>query len=121
MTASHRRHHECAACAQPFPRDNQRYTGRTRQFCSDRCRRAAFRDRQAKILIAAHRRAGASQNEENNGVGSRPSEAENRDRAPCVDLLGGGRRMSWRGYRLDAKTVKNIIDAEIGPSRKLGR
>jgi hypothetical protein len=29
--------------------------------------------------------------------------------------------MSWRGYRLDAKTIKDIMDAEIGPSQKLRR
>lgn len=29
--------------------------------------------------------------------------------------------MSRLGYRLDATTVKNIIDAEVGQSRKLAR
>jgi len=28
--------------------------------------------------------------------------------------------MSRAGYRLDAKTPKDLIDAEVGPSRKLG-
>jgi hypothetical protein len=29
--------------------------------------------------------------------------------------------MSRAGYRLDATMVRNIIDAEVAPSRKLGR
>jgi hypothetical protein len=29
--------------------------------------------------------------------------------------------MSRAGYRLDATTVRNVIDMEVGPSRKLGR
>jgi hypothetical protein len=29
--------------------------------------------------------------------------------------------MSRAGYRLDATTVSNIIDTQIGPSRKVGR
>jgi endogenous inhibitor of DNA gyrase (YacG/DUF329 family) len=121
MIASRRRDQVCAVCAQPLPRERQRRTGRRRRFCSDRCKQAAFRNRKAEILVAAHPTPGALRNAENSGVGSTPSAARKRGRASHVELLGGGHGMSSAGYGLDPTTVRNIIDAEVGPSRSLKR
>jgi hypothetical protein len=68
MTAPRRRPDECAVCAQPLPRVRQRPTGRRRRFCSNRCRQTAFRNRQAEILVGAHRSPGALRNDGNTGV-----------------------------------------------------
>lgn len=99
----------CQVWRKPLPR---RRVGRTRNYCSDKCRDAARRNRDSVSFVAA-RYPGEqnSRNAENSPFSSKFYSSENRGRAP-LNILGGS---PWpNAMRIEPDLRHRIVLAEIG-------
>jgi hypothetical protein len=103
----------CEACSKPF----DKRAGRRRRFCSDACRKAAQRVKEAACCFHTECST-ASVNDSESVTTSRAKTDFWPDPHPSclsapIDILGRGHR--WPGARkIDRKTWANIIHREIG-------
>jgi hypothetical protein len=98
----------CRQCGQEFWFGKR--NGRKRQFCSNACRQAHFRNAKTE---ARYQTPGALRNAENTPTNSMAYKGKKRGRAFPVDLVGGGYR--WPGAEsLDPELRRRICDVELG-------
>jgi hypothetical protein len=99
----------CKVCGKQLPR---RRVGRTRNYCSDKCRDAARRSRDAVSFVAAcYPNEENPRNSENSSFSSKPCKGENRGRAP-LNVLGG---QPWpNAMRIEPGLWRRIVLTEIG-------
>jgi len=98
----------CRHCGAEFFRGKR--NGRRREFCSNACRQAYFRNaefgRRYQVLDPLR-------NGENSPVIPKTSKARKRGRAIPLNVLGGHR---WPGAEpLDRELWRKIVRAEVGP------
>ena len=105
----------CRACGKRVPR-----RGRLQIYCSRRCRQRAYWDRRVLTGISAigthdtgHSTTPRKSFSKINGVPNPKSRPSNSFNTP-LDLLGGGQWRWPNSPRLDARTLANILRAELG-------
>jgi endogenous inhibitor of DNA gyrase (YacG/DUF329 family) len=97
----------CPECGREFWTSKR--NGRRRQFCTNACRQAHFRNAE---FARRYQVPNPLRNAENTSTNSVACKAEKRGRAFPVDLLGHGFR--WPGSGLDPEISKRIINVELG-------
>jgi hypothetical protein len=97
----------CRYCGREFFAGKR--DGRRRQFCSNACRQAQFRNAE---FARRYQVPDPLRNAENTPTNSMASKGKNRGRAFPVDLLGHGYR--WPGSEIDSELRRNILAVELG-------
>jgi hypothetical protein len=97
----------CRQCGREFWSGKR--SGRRREFCSNACRQASFRNAD---FGRRYRALDPLRNTEKTAATSIAYQGEKQGRAFPLDLLGHGRR--WPGPSLDPELRRKIIRAELG-------